>query len=466
MLQQLWNAIKETLLDATISSTRLNQTPTIKSVDFNQIIRGAVKDMAFSPNGKTLIANTGMNVWIYDVQTGNTIHVLKHSRRVWKVAYSPSGSLIATGSEDHSIYLWDAHTGKQIRTLKGHRNTIEAIKFSHDGKWLASGSWDKTARIWDVETGNPIKTIDAHKDHVHDIAFSPDDTRFVTGGGNRELIIWDTHTWEKSLALPQPTMPPKHIVFSAQGDRIVCEDFNNIIWIWDAQTGERLNQKEHGYLDTRSQVVFCPEGYNFKTKRYKTMRVWDVHTNDTIYLFHEFPLGVGNATFSLDRRLLASNRHYTLEIMELQTSEIVQAISGHTTMVTIRDYSPNQQHCAAGCGDWNVRVWDSQTGDLLQTLAIKGVKASVRKVKYSPDGKHIAAVTYDEDTFFWPGEDGVVHLWDAETGAYLHRLEGHKGDIEKIAFSRDSKQITSTGEDKTIRTWDIQTGKQLRGSSS
>ena len=73
-----------------------------------------------------------------------------HTDRVRSVAFSPDGSLFASGSYDKTVRLWDMATGELKRTLTGHTETVDSVTFSPDGKLLASGSWDKTVRLWKV----------------------------------------------------------------------------------------------------------------------------------------------------------------------------------------------------------------------------------------------------------------------------------------------------------------------------
>jgi len=73
-----------------------------------------------------------------------------HTRGVLSVAFSPDGRLLASGSGDHTIKLWDVATGREVRTLEGHTDIVLSVAFSPDGKILASGSWDRTLKLWDI----------------------------------------------------------------------------------------------------------------------------------------------------------------------------------------------------------------------------------------------------------------------------------------------------------------------------
>ena len=79
-----------------------------------------------------------------------------HSAAVKAVAVSPNGEILATGSRDKSVKLWDRQTGMEIRSLVGHEHTVNALTFSPNGQLLATSSADGTARVWEILTGKQI----------------------------------------------------------------------------------------------------------------------------------------------------------------------------------------------------------------------------------------------------------------------------------------------------------------------
>jgi WD40 repeat protein len=106
-----------------------------------------------------------------------------HEDVVLAVAFSPDGTRVATGSNDHSARVFDAATGTEICRVD-HDDTVWAVVFSPDGTRVATGSHDRSARVFHADTGREMCRVD-HDDAVLDVAFSPDGARIATSSTNR-----------------------------------------------------------------------------------------------------------------------------------------------------------------------------------------------------------------------------------------------------------------------------------------
>jgi WD40 repeat protein len=114
-----------------------------------------------------------------------------HTNDVNSVAFSPDGRLLASGSGDKTIKLWDVATGSLVRTLSGHTSWVNSVAFSPDGRLLASGSADNTIKLWDVASGSLVRTLTGHTDWVRSVAFSPDGRLLASGSGDDTIKLWD-----------------------------------------------------------------------------------------------------------------------------------------------------------------------------------------------------------------------------------------------------------------------------------
>jgi WD40 repeat protein len=106
------------------------------------------------------------------------------------VSFSPDGKRIVTGSFDQTARVWDAATGHETLTLKGHTGPVYSVSFSPDGKRILTGGDDQTAKVWDAATGHVTFTLKGHTAPVLSVSFSPDGTRILTGSDDHTAKVW------------------------------------------------------------------------------------------------------------------------------------------------------------------------------------------------------------------------------------------------------------------------------------
>ncbi len=107
-----------------------------------------------------------------------------------RIRFSPDGALLAVCSANH-VEIIDARSGQVLRLIRGHAGTVADVAFSPDGTVIATGSYDGTARTWEVATGRPLVTFTGHGKAVYGVAFSPDGKRIATASARQTARVWD-----------------------------------------------------------------------------------------------------------------------------------------------------------------------------------------------------------------------------------------------------------------------------------
>ena len=235
-----------------------------------------VSSVVFSPDGGTIASGRSDAIFLRNATTGKTRVLTGHWRRVNSVAFSPDGGTIASGSDDATIRLWDADTGRTLRTFRGHTEAVNSVAFSPDGGTIASGSDDATIRLWDAETGTHQHTLTGHIYDVNSVAFSPDGRTIASGSDDATIRLWDAETGTHQRTLTGHTDWVRSVAFSPDGSTIASGSLDATIRLWDAETGTHQHTLTGHIYDVNS-VAFSPDGGTIASGSWDgTVILWDV----------------------------------------------------------------------------------------------------------------------------------------------------------------------------------------------
>lgn len=282
-----------------------------------------------------------------------------HTKLIFSVAFSPNDKLLASGSLDETIRLWDVFSGKQIllfNTEKNGVNWISSVAFSPDGKTLASASFDEVTKLWDVSTGKEIRELRRHQKGVNSVAFSPDGNLLATGSEDRTIHIWNLVKMVQLYDLKGHTKEVTFVAFSPNGKILASASWDGTVRLWNVDTG-----KEKGALTG--------------------------HTKE-----------VSSVAFSPDGKMLASSSFDgTVRLWNADTGSPIRTLQGHESAVNTVKFSPNGKTLVSGAND--IRFWDVEKGTLLYTL--KGHTQDIFSLAFSPDGKMLASAGFDQLINIW-----------------------------------------------------------------
>ncbi len=167
---------------------------------------------------------------------GQPIVFRGHTDAVTQVTFSPDGALLATGSRDKNVKLWNVKTGELARTVGGGVTNVSALAFSPDGKRLAIGDAAFKVRIIAVETGAEQLSF-AHPDVVSSLAFSTDGSQLATGGQSGTGIIYDAQTGKQVREFSGRTG-----LFSADGKQLITASRKGVVSILELKSGKTVKE--------------------------------------------------------------------------------------------------------------------------------------------------------------------------------------------------------------------------------
>ena len=426
-----------------------------------RIGKGAIWEIAYSPDGTRLAVASSIGVWLYDSRTGTELNLLTgHSYAATSVAFSSDGQTLATGGDwpDRTIRLWDAATGAHTRTLIVSEFSGGSLAFSPDGKTLAGETYNKKVRVWNAASGASILTLEGHTSSITSVAFGPNGRTLASGSQDETVRVWDIGTGTQKFKLTAHKNNVTDVAFSPDGRMLASSSLDGRVRLWDTVTGD-LQKSLGWHVGAIYCLAFNPDGRSLASGgEDRTISLWDVMTGGNKLTIEGHSSLVRSLAFSPDGQTLASGSwDYTIRQWNTTTGNHKRTIEGHTGKVWSVAFSPDGQMLATGNGNpfpWSannhIRILDALTGEVERTLTTQRM-SWVQRVAYSPDGLTIASSG---------GRD--IPLWDVDTGVQKLTLKGHRRSVHGLAFSPDGQTIATGGDDGTVRLWNAETGNPER----
>ena len=226
--------------------------------------------------------------------------------------------------------------------------------------------------------------------------------------------------------------------------------------LYDTQDWKILRRID-GHEAVITSIAFGPNGKKLATgSNDKTIRVWDVHSQEELLRLRAHHHTLYCVAFSSDGRRIAADDGKNVCLWDADTGQEACVLKGHTGCIFSLAFSPDDRYVASGSGDHTVRLWDAKTGTQLRVL--EGHPGWVRTVAFSPDGRYLASGGAPERG----RSDGMIRVWDVETGKELRVLAGHSYEVRALAFTPDGRRIVAGASKGMVRVWDAKTGAEIK----
>ncbi len=392
---------------------------------------GAVWDAAYSPSSDTIVtAREDGIVRTWDAATGEEqLKLIGHEGSLAGVSWSPSGRELASAGRDGTARVWKVTPYTELLTLSDE-NTINTVAWSPTGDRIITGGGsfaddllNGSVKMWDAATGEVIMTLVRDVYDSSQATWSPDGIRILT----RDTVegeewppctvrVWDSATGELLTVLSGVhhlegfAALVRDAAWSPDGTRIADAIFDGIAAVYDAATGEVLvTLTEHeGLVFT---VDWSPDGKRLATgDMSNTTRIWDVESGAELMTLMGTQDGISGVNWvawspSGDRILTTHGNpevggaDTSIRIWDTKTGELLSVIYGHTEIIWMGGWSPNEQRIFSVSMDGTVRVWDANSGAEILTLATP--TEWYAHAAWSPDGTRLVTAHASNTAEVW-----------------------------------------------------------------
>lgn len=434
--------------------------------------------VAFSPDGQYLASGCAdAHVRIWDIgdfyisspttPSGSVLirKLFGHTNAIFSVAYSPDGKLLASGSADGKICIWQAKDGTLYRTLEQHTAAVFAVAFDPsvtDGRLLASGSRDRTAKIWDTATGEVLHELSGHTDEILSVAYQPSGNYLVTGAWDHTVRIWSTTEGTELAVWDASQGPVLSVACHIDDDTVAAAGNDHTIYLWSLATG-KLKLSLQGHFRAIGTLAFAGDGHTFVSGSFdQTIRLWDSQHGYPLRTYHGYANEIQSLTLNADGRYLANaNVDQTICIWDAKAAapdlsvtpsnlstqrhsvphQIIQNDDGPVFCVA---FHPEHNLLASAGQSGTIRIWDvAQAGRL--TCELRRSHDAILSLAFSADGKWLASGT----------EDRTIFLWDLEHRHCVRIYECHTKMIETLAFTPDGNYLLCGNDDGAVAVWPV-----------
>jgi WD40 repeat protein len=413
-----------------------------------------VNAVALSSDNRLMASASADNtIKLWEVKSGRELRTLPgHKGGAKCVAFTTDGKLLASGGNDKILRVWDVAAGTEFQSLGEHSAPVEAVAFSPDGRWLASGSADNTAKLWDVESGREMKSLIGHTDWITSVAFSPDGKWLATGSNDRTVRLWELGTDRNPRLLKKHTDRITALAFSGNGEWLASASADGTVELWSTASAKNV-RSFNGRAGSVIAIAFADNNQQLlSASDNKVIKLWNVAAG------HELA-SVGNAAsleviqsvaFAADGKSFAAAADKSVELYDSLTPKKIRTFDSHAAGFDTSALSTNGHWFATGAKDNTIRLWDTVTGRELP--ALKGHTGYVTALAFTNEGNWLVSGSLDR----------TIRIWDTATGLEGRKLGEHEGRVNAVVVSPDDRWLATASSDRSIIIWDLNAKREAR----
>jgi len=284
-----------------------------------------------------------------------------HSRPVNVVAFSNDGNLLASGSDDRSVKIWDVKKQSLLYNLAGHTKYVTCLAFHPFDQILASGADDGQIIIWQIDGQKPLLKINAGPDGVKRLSFSPDGKLIAGALPDYSINIWQTSDGQLLQTLTGHTDEIKGIAFSPDGLHLASTGFDQSLKLWNVKDGVLIKSQEKAHLLWINTLAFSPDGELLATGGDdKTLNLWNAHDLTRQRSMADFTSPVNSVVFSYPDGLTLACGMYdnNLVFKRAEDGLTIKTLKAHGNSLKSISYDFNGKLLASASDDKTVKLWE------------------------------------------------------------------------------------------------------------
>lgn len=425
------------------------------------------------------------SVQVMDIGTGDTLLELEFDKS-HGMEFSPDGTKIALSSTKLFAKIFDAQSGMELAHLEDPDsdekcdgcNTKQI--WSNKGDYLVTYSNRTDAILWDATTGKKIRTfkeVSEVRERSTMMKFSSDDSHIIFNV-NGTLYAHNVKSGKKTLEVKADHLDYYDVNISPDGKKVLIPGRNNTGEIWDITLGKKVGTLQ-GYLNHDRD-----DGLRYSYENY-----WDSGILEYVTMRRGFALSPDN------KHVVIGSIDSTALMIELATGKVVREFKGHSQVVIAFDFSPDGKMLATSGGDRHLKLWDVKTGKEIRDIGYH--RNLVFDLSFNHAGDKIVTASWDGSMCVWdlktekyqfrdlagnspycigftPNDLYVVagnlktnfNFYDADALGNFRDLVGNESIVGEYAFSPDARQIATACWDGKVKVWDVLSGMLVARSAN
>lgn len=359
------------------------------------------------------------------------------------LAISPNNALLAAGSADQRIWLWNNANNQPLGSFLAHGGPVTATQFNANSTQLMTAGVDGVVKFWNVPPVAP-KAI-PHPDAVTVAVPLADGKKIFTGGNDKIVRVWNAANLAMERQFPGHSGPVTALAVNGTGQILVSGSADATIRFWNQATGKESDIIT-GHAAAITSLALNPAGtLLLSASEDGTIKLWQLPAVAPKPFIH--PEQVTALAVSADAtKMLTGGQDKVVRLWNLASGANERTFSGPTLAITSLALSNDGKYVAAGAVDKTLHLWGFGDAKVLQKITFPAV---VQAVALTPDGQFVVAGL----------ADGGIKIHKTTDGKEAKSLAGHKGAIAGLAVAPKGDWLLSTGADQTIQVWTLADGK-------